>query len=110
MGRREQDGSLAEQPVACGVAHAHATELAPEDAVDAVVASEAFVDERVVAVHQVEDAAVLSQHALEEEFGLTLKRLTKVVVEIREQVRVRDDAAKVAQVQPLPGEVVDERG
>src|SRR6187455_1920436 len=110
MGRREQHGSLPEQPEACRVAHAHATELASENAVDAVVASEPFVDERVVAVHQVEDAAVLSQHALEKELGLTLKRLTKVVVEIREQVGVRDDAAKVAQVQPLSGEVLDECG
>ena len=75
-----------------------------------VMPGQALVDERVVGRHQVEDAAVLVHDGREEELGLLAEGLAQVVVEVRELVGVRRDGAEVAQMQPLAGEVLDERG
>src|SRR2546430_7388293 len=41
-------------------------------------------------------AAILAHHAVEKELGLLTERLTKVVIEVREETRVRIDRFKVA--------------
>ena len=53
----------------------HAAEVAAVDVRDAVVPRQPLVDERVVGVQQVEDAAVLAHDALEEQLGLRAERL-----------------------------------
>jgi hypothetical protein len=72
------------------------------------VTRQPLVDERVVGVHQVEHAAVLAHDALEKELGLALEGLSKVVVEIGEQLGVRHLAFEVAQMQPLSREIAHE--
>ena len=46
---------------------------------------------------------------LEQQLGLALERLPQVVVEVGKLVLVGHDVAQVAQLQPLPGEVADQR-
>src|SRR4029079_5978561 len=70
---------------------------------------ETLVDEGVVGRQQVEDVAVLAHDAVEEELRFALKRFAQRVVEVGELVMVRRDRLEVAQVQPLPGKVADER-
>src|SRR4051794_38384938 len=76
---------------------------------NAVMLREAFVQERVVAVDQVEDTAILLQNALKKELRLLPKRLSQVVVEIREQAHVGIGRIQIAKIQPLPGKVADQR-
>ena len=76
---------------------------------NAVVARQPLVDERVVGAQQIEHAAILAQRAGDEQLGLLLERLEQAVVEVRIDVRMHDDLVDAAQVQPLRGEVVDER-
>ena len=76
------------------------------DTFDAVVAGEPFVDERVVGVQQLEDVAVLADHAAEHEFGFLLERLAQVVVELA-AFGLR--GGELPQMQPLGREVVDQR-
>jgi hypothetical protein len=73
------------------------------------VAGQPLVHERVVGRQQLEHAPVLADLAADEELGLALQRLAQVVVELGERVRIRSGAAHVAQVQPLVGEVGDQR-
>ena len=86
-----------------------AAEPAAVDVRNPVVPGQPLVDERVVGGHQLHDRAVFPHDALEEHLGFAPERLAEVVVEIREQVRVGLHVAHVAQLQPLAGEVVDER-
>ena len=67
----------------------HAAELRAVDVRDSVVLRQPLVDERVVRLQQIEDAAVFLDDAGEEQFGLALERVAQVVVEIREQIHDR---------------------
>ncbi len=69
-----------------------------------------LVDERVVRRHQVKDVPVLMDDAAEKQLGLALKRLPQIIVEIRELERIGNHGAQIAQIQPLAGKVVDQRG
>ena len=101
---------MAEQaPALLAVRQRDAPEPRPVDAGDAVVACEPLVDEGVVGVEQIQHAAVLVQGAGQEQRGLLPERLDQVVVEVGERYRVAGHVLQVAQVQPLDGEVVDER-
>ena len=86
-----------------------APEPAAVDAGDAVVPGEPLVDEGVVGVEEVEHAAVVAQGAGEKQGRLVPECLDEVVVEVGIRHRVALDVLEVAQVQPLHGEVVDER-
>ena len=68
-----------------------------------------LVDEGVVGAEQLARRAVLAQDAGDEQLGLAPKRAPQVLVEIGEQLAVRQDVRHVAEVQPLTGEVLDER-
>ena len=104
-----QDAPLAQQAAPPGVVlvavELDAAEPAAVDVRDAVVLGQALVDERVVRAQQIEHAAVLAHHAVDEHLRLLPEGLAEVVVEVREDAHVRRDRVEVAQVQPLPGEV-----
>ena len=68
-----------------------------------------LVDERVVRPQQVEHVVVFRHDAPEQQLGLALEGLPEVVVEVREHAGVGNLRGKVPQIQPLPGEVGDER-
>ena len=70
---------------------------------------QAFVEKRIVRADQLDDATVLADLAFDEQLGLLLKGLAQVLVKFREQVGVGHKAAEVAQLQPLTGEVFDQR-
>ena len=65
----------------------HAAESASVDAGNSVVLRQAFVQERVVRPDEREHAAILAQHAVEEELGLLPEGLPQVVVEVPIQRR-----------------------
>ena len=69
---------------------------------------EPLVQERVVRAEQVDDAAVLADHAVDEELGLLTQCLPQVVVEIRKDAHVGRNPVQIPQVQPLRREVGDE--
>ncbi len=101
---------MAEQPAARTVGRQlHAPEVIAFDVRQAVVPRDAFVDERVVGVQELEHAAILAQHAREEELRLAPQALAQRVVEVRKNTLHRDHGVEVAQVQPLAREVGDER-
>ena len=100
---------MAKQAAARIVLHRDTPEVAAIDARHTVVASQPLVQKGVVGAQQVEDAAILADDALEEQLRLAAHRATQVVVEVREEIAVRLHAADVAQLQPLAGEVGDQR-
>ena len=73
------------------------------------MARQPLVHEGVVGRQQVEHAAVLAHDALEQQLGLAAERLAQVVVEVREIVLIGDRGAQVPELQPLAGEVRDQR-
>ena len=68
-----------------------------------------FVQERIVRRQELQDAAVLTQDAVQEQLGFTHERGAHTLVEIAEQVDVRFLGFDVAQEQPLGGEVGHQR-
>ena len=98
------------RPRRASLGHRHAPELAAVDVGDAVVPRQPLVDERVVGRQQVEHAAVLAhRRCSKKQLRLALQRLPQVVVEVGELVLAGHHVPQVAQMQPLPGEVADER-
>ena len=68
-----------------------------------------LVDERVVGRQQIEDTAILTKDAVEEQLGLSLERLPQLVVPVRIVDAVGRRRRQVAQIQELLTEVGDER-
>ncbi len=64
-----------------------------------------LVEERVVRLDESAHAAILAQHAVEEELGFLPERLPQVVVEVPKKIGAGIDRVDVAQPQPLPGEI-----
>ena len=106
--RDGQNAALAQQTATIRVGQRHAAELRPIDLWNAVVLGEAFVDERVVGRQQIEQAAILADDARDEQFGLLHERRSQRFVE-RKDHRIWRRGLDVAQMQPLPGEIRDER-
>ena len=69
---------------------------------NAVVAREPLVDECVVGVQQIDDAAILANDRREQHLGLAAERRPQVVVEIG---RRRLHVGQLPQIQPLTGKV-----
>ncbi len=88
----------------------HAAEAETLDVGNAVVPCEPLVEERIVGTQQIERAAILANHALDEHLGLDAKRLPQGIVEVGKRLLHRDRRRQVAQEEPLPGEVAHERG
>ena len=85
-----------------------AAEVAAVDVRDSVVLGQPLVDEGVVGVQQIDDAAVFVHDAVDEHLGFLAHGLAQVVVEIGKQRDGRSLALQAAQVQPLAGEVSDQ--
>ena len=86
-----------------------APELAAVDVRDAVVLRQPLVDERVVRVQQIDDAAIFADDAVEEQLDFAPHRLPQRIVEVGIDQRQRARALQAAQVQPLAGEVLRQR-
>src|SRR4051812_41262384 len=72
---------------------------------NAVMLREALVQEGVVGIQQIGDAAIFAQDALEKELGLLAKCLTEIVVKIDETSEIRRDRLQGPEVQPLTREI-----
>ena len=70
---------------------------------------EPLVGIREVGVEQRRDAAIFPDRAADEQFRLALERLQQAQVVVRIALGIDDDFFDAAQVQPLRGEVADER-
>ena len=68
-----------------------------------------LVEERVVGIQQFHHAAILAHDVLEEQLGLALEALAQALVELGEDVRIGLLLREIAQVEPLPGEIRDQR-
>src|SRR6267378_547757 len=71
-----------------------------------VMPREAFIDECVVGIQQIQNAPVLPEHAGEEQFGFLLHGLTQIFIEIRKFRGVGQNRLEIAQVKPLTGKVL----
>jgi hypothetical protein len=72
------------------------------------VAGQALVHEGVLAVDEVEDAAVLAHDAVEEELGLPPHGEPQAVVEVRIALAVGRRRLEPAELEPLSGEAFHE--
>src|SRR5688572_1414825 len=97
---------MAEQPAPRAIGwQLHAAEIAAMDTRDAVVTREALIDEGVVGIEQVEDAAVLVHDGIKQHLGFAAERLPQAVVEV---LRVSLHPVELAKVEPLAGEVLNQ--
>jgi hypothetical protein len=105
---RRQDAAQAEEAAARVIlAQLDSAEIAAGHAVDAVVARETLIKKRVTRGEQLEHAAVLAQHVLEQQLGLASERRAQLGIEAGV---LRQRIVELAQLEPLPGEVLDKRG
>ena len=65
-----------------------------------------LVQERELAVEEVEDAAILAHDRGDEQLGLPAHRRAQVVVEVGELLAIRGRGLERAHLQPLAGEVL----
>ena len=87
----------------------HAPEAAAVNSRNPVMPRQPFVDERVVRVQQIEHAAILAQRAGDEQLRLLLERLQQALVVVGIAVRIDHHFLDAPQIQPLGGEIVDQR-
>src|SRR4029453_2820959 len=90
-------------------AHRSAGELPPKNVRNSVMLRQPLVHEAVVRRHEIENATIPVDDALEEQLHLTDHRPAQVVVEVRELERVRYLVAKIAEIEPLSREIAHER-
>ena len=96
IGRGRQHRSVSEQPASLiAISERDAPEPAAIHARDPVVASQPFVDERVVRVEELCDAAILAKRAPKQQFGFTLERLQQALVVGRISIGIDDDLETV---------------
>ena len=74
-----------------------AAESAPVHVGNSVVFCQPFIEERVVRPDQIEHAAILAQHAVEEEFRFLAEGLPQIVVEVPVEGGVRSDGIDISQ-------------
>ncbi len=104
-----ENTAFSEKPLSSIVGERHPPELTAVHIRDAVVSGQTLVDERVVGGQQIDHVTVFAHDAVEEQLGLAQERLSQVVVEVGKRLGVRDNAPKIAELQPLAGEVGDQR-
>ena len=73
------------------------------------MAREPLVEERVLRVEKLQDAAVLPHDALEEPLGLLAHRHAQVLIEVGKLLDVRLDVLERAELQPLSAELPHQR-
>ena len=84
----------------------HLAEGGAIDAGNAVMLGQALVHIGVVGVQEIQRAAVVAHHAVEEHLGFGLHRLAQAHVEIREGAAVGLLIFQPAQIEPLAGEIL----
>ena len=70
---------------------------------------QALVQERIIRIQQLEQAAVLPQNGLKEQLRLPLEGAAQALVELGKFVGIGQDLREIANVQPLPREVAHQR-
>ena len=75
-----------------------------------IVTREPLVHERVISIQQPEHAPVAADLALEKQLGFARKGVAQILVEVREDLRVRRGAGDIAEAQPLAEEIVHQSG
>ncbi len=75
----------------------------------AVVTREPFVEKRIVGGHELDDAPVGAQLAVDEELCFLHEGVAEVLIELRVGEQIRLKRGGLADRQPLTGEVVDQR-
>src|SRR5687768_16766313 len=102
-----QHAAVTQQPAArAGGIEGDAAEVAAADVLHPVVTRQPLVNERVVGIEQLDDRPILTDDGAEEHLGFAAERLAQVVVEAR---RLGLDVSQLPQIQPLTGEVFDQR-
>src|SRR5215475_281236 len=91
------------------VRQSYSPETAAVNPGNSVVTRQPFIQERVVCIEEIGDAAILTYRAAHEHFSLALKTLQQTFVVIRILFRIHDDFPDASQIQPLSSEVVYER-
>ena len=100
-----QDGAPAEQPEAVRVGERHPAELRTGHVGHPVVLRQHVVHEGVVGGEQVEQAAVFTHDAVEEQLHFTPHRLRQVAREVGEDRGLRVHVRQTREPQPLRGEM-----
>ena len=103
-----EDAALRQHAAARRGGQVDLPELRSRDVRHAIVARETLVQERVAAVDEIEDAAILPDDRLEEELRLAAHRQPQVVFELRELVAIPRQRFERAELQPLAAEVLGE--
>ena len=67
---------------------------------------QALIDVGVIRVEQFKNASVFLNHRLKEQLGLFLHRAAKLFIEGGESPLIRSPIVEVAQLQPLPDEIL----
>ncbi len=68
-----------------------------------------LVDEGVISGHQIHDIAILANYTFEDHFGFPLEGLAQVVVEVGEFIVEGCGRPQIAQIEPLSGEILNQR-
>ena len=82
--------------------------LIAADAADAVMTSQPLVQKREIRVEKIENASILLDDRLKEQFRLFEHGGAKRFVKPREKFRIRRGVFQAAQLQPLPGKILDQ--
>src|SRR5262249_40839527 len=109
MRGERQDAALGEHTSAGRAGERHLLKVISFYVTNSVVAREPFVEKRVIAVEKFQRAAVLAQDVIEVELRLLLHIVGELAAEFGEPARVGSDQPDVAQLQPLPGEILRQR-
>ena len=109
VGRHRQDAGVAKQPGPPLVRHRHAPEVRPVDVANAVEPREPLLQVRVVRRQQLDERRFVAHLVFEEQLGLALERLPKVVVDLGVRAHVQIDGSEVPDERPPRTEVPDDR-
>src|ERR1700704_3772840 len=85
------------------------TGAAAVDPGNAVMTRQAFVDEGIVRVQQIDEAAIVANGAADKQLRFPLEGLQKTEIVVGIPLRIDHHILDAAQIQPLGGEIVDER-
>src|SRR5260370_34499190 len=75
---------------------------------DIIETCEALIQKGVVSVDEIQDAAILAHDTGKKHFGFSPHRQAEVFVEFRKSLPIRVHRFKLAHLQPLSAEVLDQ--
>jgi len=84
-------------------------ETGSADTGHAIERGQPVVQETVVGIHQIGDGPVLAHHRAQEQLGLGGEGFAQRGIELRIRLGIGCGLVQLAQVQPLHGEIVDQR-